>query len=95
LSVWRLLFKWARTRFDRIDRRQHDTVQAIRIYGDTIMAQIDDLNAATTKLTQAVADLQARVGGIPAAPDLTSATTAVNAAADALNAILPATTPAA
>jgi len=52
------------------------------------MAQIDDLNTAVANLQAAVAALPSR---IPApAPDLAANTVAVQAAADALNAINPA-----
>jgi len=52
------------------------------------MAQIDDLNTAVANLQAAVAALPSR---IPApAPSLVSATSAVQAAADTLNAIDPA-----
>ncbi len=57
------------------------------IYLETALAQIDDLNAAIKNLTDAVAALPSR---ITPAPDLSGATSAVQSAADAINAINPA-----
>lgn len=90
LTPFQLLFKWARARFNRIDQLLKDLEQAVRIFGEYLVSQIDDQNAAIAKLNQAVTDLQSRVANQPAAPDLTANTAAINAAADALNAVLPA-----
>jgi hypothetical protein len=84
VSIASLLVKWARQRFDRIDRRHNEIIQAISIYGDTIMAQNDELNAALTKLEQAVADV---LGRVPEPMDLTPAIDRINAVTAKVNAI--------
>jgi uncharacterized phage infection (PIP) family protein YhgE len=73
-------------RLNRIDQHLEIVAQAIRIYGDRIVSQQDDFNAALTNVAKAVSDLPGRLTTI----DVPAAVTALNGLADQINAINPA-----